>query len=113
MQANHGRMRMAGSILAGGILGAGLALLFAPQSGKRTRRDLRHFGKMVLNKSEAIGMDLRNSVEHVMDGLADKVHDGLAGSREWTGKAGRGVQSAMASGKSYLQEGIQKLRRVS
>ena len=30
-------------LLLGGIIGAGLALLFAPQSGKRTREDIKEF----------------------------------------------------------------------
>ncbi len=31
------------AFLLGGIVGAGLALLFAPQSGKRTREDIKEF----------------------------------------------------------------------
>ncbi|MFO0751721.1 MAG: YtxH domain-containing protein [Thermodesulfovibrionales bacterium] len=31
------------SFLIGGAVGAGLALLIAPQSGRKTRRQLRHF----------------------------------------------------------------------
>jgi gas vesicle protein len=33
--------RFAAGLLCGVVLGAGLALLFAPQGGDRTRRDLR------------------------------------------------------------------------
>ena len=38
--------------VAGGLLGAGMALLLAPQSGRRTRRDIVHLGKMAKKKSE-------------------------------------------------------------
>ncbi len=113
MQIRNGKMSMVGSILVGGIVGAGLAFLFAPQSGKRTRRDLRHLGKKMLNKSEAIGMDLRNSVEHLVDDLADRVHAGLESGRDWAGRRSREVQGAVAGSKSYLQESLQKIRRAS
>lgn len=95
MQVRNGKMQMVGSILVGGIIGAGIALLFAPQSGRRTRRDIRHIGKKVLNKSQAIGMDLRNSIEHVADDISDK------------------VQEAVGAGKARLQGGLYRIRRAS
>lgn len=41
------------ALIAGGLLGAGVALLFAPQSGRKTRRDLCHLAEKTRNKVEA------------------------------------------------------------
>ncbi|MBZ5498182.1 MAG: YtxH domain-containing protein [Acidobacteriia bacterium] len=106
MEVRNGRMSTLGSIAVGGLLGAGIALLFAPQSGKRTRRDLRHFGKKVLNKSEAIGMDLCHSVDNLVNGVSEKVYDGVERSLDWTKRATRDVQCAVGSG-------IHRIRRAS
>ncbi len=35
------------AFLAGGLLGAGLALLFAPKSGRETREQIREYAKVV------------------------------------------------------------------
>lgn len=32
-------------VFAGGVIGAGLALLFAPQSGTKTRKDILRYSK--------------------------------------------------------------------
>ena len=50
-ERNDGVVMGALLVLTGAILGAGAALLFAPQSGSRTRRDISRYarktGKMV------------------------------------------------------------------
>ncbi len=90
-----------GMIMAGGMVGAGIALLFAPQSGRRTRRELRHLGRKALNKSASIGLDVRHSFENLVDDVSEKFHDGL----HWTRKAGTSVHG--------LQEKIGRIRRAS
>ena len=69
-------------LAVGSLLGAGIALLFAPQSGKQTRRDLRHFGKTAKNRSEKILLD----VSRRADNLTDE------------------VKSVLESGKGYFQK---------
>jgi hypothetical protein len=54
MEARNEKLNGALMFVAGGLLGAGLALLLAPQSGRRTRRDIVHLGK---NGQEKIGTD--------------------------------------------------------
>ncbi|MEK7307738.1 MAG: YtxH domain-containing protein, partial [Nitrospirota bacterium] len=39
--------KILGAFLIGGIVGAGLALIFAPQSGKKTRKDISRFTRRV------------------------------------------------------------------
>ena len=41
-------------LVAGGIIGAGVALLFAPQSGERTRKDLVRLGKKLKKYNVAV-----------------------------------------------------------
>jgi gas vesicle protein len=78
------------SFLAGSIIGAGIALLFAPQSGRRTRRDIKYLGEKTLRGTEKIGMDLRHSLESVSDDISEKLKDGLRCVDEWK-QAAEGV----------------------
>ncbi len=109
MELGNRKLKTAGTLLIGGAVGAGIALLFAPQSGRRTRRELRHLGQKALHKSAAIGMDVRHSFDHLIDDVSDRFRDGM----HWTRKAGQDVHGAIGSGKSYLQERIGKITRAS
>lgn len=109
MESGNHRMRTYGMFLAGGMIGAGIALLLAPQSGKRTRRDIRHLGEKVVKKSEVIGMELRHSLDRLADNVSEKWHDGLELSRDLSKKTGREVRRAMQSGKAFLQDGAQRI----
>jgi len=78
MEMPNGKLRTIGTFVAGGLIGAGIAILLAPQSGKRTRRELRHMGRKALHKSEALGMDLRNSFHNLVDDVSSRFKDGVA-----------------------------------
>ncbi len=109
MEQRSRKLQTVRSLLIGGAVGAGIALLLAPQSGRRTRRELRHLGRKALNKSAAIGMDVRNSFDNLIDGMSDKFRDNM----HWTRNAGRDVLGAIGSGKSYLKGKVGKLSRAS
>uniref|UniRef100_C6E1K0 YtxH domain-containing protein n=1 Tax=Geobacter sp. (strain M21) TaxID=443144 RepID=C6E1K0_GEOSM len=63
-------------LVGGGVVGAGLGLMFAPYSGAKSRKKVARMGKMMSNKSDRMMRD-----------LSDRVSD-LAGTMEsMTGKA--------------------------
>ena len=53
-----GTLKTLGIVSAGAGIGAAAALLFAPQSGQRTRRDLRRFGARQVDRVCDLGEDL-------------------------------------------------------
>lgn len=58
----NGTMTDALMLVGGSVVGAGLALLFAPQSGARSRRELARFGKTVSRKSEKMYRNFTDGV---------------------------------------------------
>ena len=106
MKFRGAKLNSVGTFLVGGIIGAGIALLFAPQSGKRTRRDIKHAGRKALKRTEEIGMDLRHSIDNVVDDVAENLKDGLHRGREWKKKTGEGLLHAAESGKKHLQRAV-------
>jgi len=73
--------------LAGAILGAGLGLLFAPQAGARTRRDISKRARKLradaeaqfdelTEEVEARGKQVKAKVEEWAGDVADEVRDG-------------------------------------
>lgn len=55
------------SFLLGGVVGAGLALLLAPQSGEETRRQIREFADDVKDKSNAYLNEAKGTVSSYVD----------------------------------------------
>ncbi|NIT03121.1 MAG: YtxH domain-containing protein, partial [Candidatus Latescibacteria bacterium] len=55
------------SFLLGGIVGAGLALLLAPQSGSETRRRITEASEDLKHKADDLAKQARSSVESAID----------------------------------------------
>ena len=62
-------------LVAGGIIGAGLALLFAPQSGDRTRKDIVRYSRKVRRKAEGVVEDFADTVSEMVDTVSEKAED--------------------------------------
>ena len=66
-----------GGLLLGNLTGAGAMLLLAPQSGKKTRRQIRRKGRKMRKQSGVIindGLDqIRDKTHQVTTGLQDQV----------------------------------------
>lgn len=50
------------SFLVGGLVGAGLALVLAPQSGKKTRKQIREFAEDVKEQASGYAERLKEKV---------------------------------------------------
>ena len=57
-------------LFGGGVFGAGLALLLAPQSGKKSRRDISRLSRSVSKQSDRV---IRNISESMSD-FAERVN---------------------------------------
>ena len=100
----------AATFIAGALLGAGVALLFAPQSGRKTRRDLSHFAEKTRNKMEAAQIELRRSIDNIVGDAAERIEEGLNRGVDWTdGKIGE-LQRALDAGRKFIQSEIEKIQ---
>jgi len=100
----------AAALIVGGLLGAGVALLFAPQSGRKTRRDLRHFAEKTRNKVEAAQIELRHSIDNIVGDAAERIGNGLNQGIDWTDSKIAELQHALEGGKKFIQGEIEKIQ---
>ena len=84
--------------ILGGALGASLALLFAPESGRRTRERLRD-----------LAADARDKTMDVSDDLRDKAEDVLERSREVFEEKKAILSAAVQAGKEASQRERERL----
>jgi gas vesicle protein len=100
----------AAALLAGALLGAGFALLFAPQSGRKTRRDIRQFADSVGNKAEAARVELQRSIDNIIEDVEEKLREGLAGGMEWTDSKIADLQRALDAARKSIAKEIGKIQ---
>ena len=98
------------ALLAGALLGAGIALLFAPQSGRKTRREIRHFAEKVGNKAEAARLELQHSVENIIGDAEEKLRNGLASGMDWTDGKIADLQQALDAARKSIAKEIGKIQ---
>ena len=112
--ANRDHTALVGSLmlLAGGAIGAGLALLFAPQSGKKTRKDVRRYAKKVRSRAEEMAGDLSDSVTDLVDDLGKKttalVERGGDVAEDWR----KHLLDTLEDGQKSLEHQRRKLRQL-
>jgi gas vesicle protein len=100
----------AAALIMGAFLGAGIALLFAPQSGRKTRRDICRFAERFGNKAEAARLELQRSIENIIEDAEERLRDGLAGGMEWTDNKIADLQRAMETVRKSIAEEIEKIQ---
>ena len=106
MENNRAKLVPITTFVAGSLIGAGIALLLAPQSGKKTRRDIVHLGKVARNKAEALQLELRHVCDDWADKVVEEVQVGLGQSRQWTEKTQQGVLHALDSAMEFVRKEI-------
>ena len=95
-------------LIAGGIIGAGLALLYAPQSGKRTRRDIARISRKVKEQADDAVEDFSDTVHEMVDSMSDKAADLLDKGMRMAYSAKKDVLKAIEEGQARLEK--EKLR---
>ncbi|MFS8636754.1 MAG: YtxH domain-containing protein [Gemmatimonadota bacterium] len=71
-----------GAFLWGALIGAGVALLLAPKSGKEMRRDLRENAERLRRSAESALREVQESVATTVEDLRDQVSDRVASARQ-------------------------------
>lgn len=89
------------SFLLGGVVGAGLALLLAPQSGQETRRRIRELSDDIREKTT-------DYVGKTKDKVAGMVDDG----REYYEERKSIIKSAIDAGKEAYEKEKEKLSKT-
>ena len=97
------------ALLAGAMLGAGVALLFAPQSGRQTRRDIRQFAEKAGEKVEAAQLELQRSIDNILGDVEEKLQKGLAAGMDWTDSKIIDLRRALESGRRSIGREIEKI----
>ena len=101
----------AGSFLIGLAIGAGLALLLAPQSGAATRRDIKRRARRAKNAARRVANDAAESVADTFDSARRRVEEKIDEARQAVELKKQQVRSAMEAGRAAAQQARDELER--
>lgn len=100
------------AIVGAGAVGAGLALLFAPKSGKKTRKDLVRFAKSVGTRTDKVVHKFADDIADFADTMGHKASKLLQEGRNMTRKSKEIVLTAFESGQARLENQRNRLQRM-
>ncbi len=91
------------------VLGAGVALLVAPQSGEKTREDVVRFAKKARRRVEGAAGEFAESVSGMVDDI-EKRSDALLGQGKDLAKESKGIMlEAIEDGQKRLARQRERL----
>ncbi len=102
-------------LLAGGIIGAGLALMYAPQSGAKTRKDLVKYGKKARRRTqEAVEVveDFTEQVTDMAELVGERASEILEKGKDMAYGAKKGLLKAIQEGEARLEKERSRLSKL-
>lgn len=104
----------AGTLLlaAGALIGAGAALLLAPQSGKETRKDIARYAKKAKRGAEGVVGEFTDSVSGMIDAVGDRAEDILGKGKDLTLETKKELIGAIEEGRKKLERQKVKLEKL-
>jgi gas vesicle protein len=100
-----------GGFLIGLLMGAGAALLFAPQSGEETRRVLKDRSRQLRDDAQAKAEEWREQVGEGYGRARDRIDDGVQAARRGLRDTRDGAQDALDAGKAAVHSARDELER--
>ncbi|WP_136513218.1 MULTISPECIES: YtxH domain-containing protein [Geomonas] len=102
-------------LLAGGIIGAGVALLYAPQSGQKTRKDISRYAKKARRKGEEALEAVEDFTEQVTDmaeAMGDRAAEILDRGKDMAYGAKKNLLKALEDGEARLTKERARLAKM-
>ena len=92
------------AFLVGGILGTVFALLYAPQSGRETRKDISRTARRVKNKAVDALEETIEDVEDVVDNLREAAADLMDQGMDVSDRARKQIAKTISHGQSVMEK---------
>lgn len=96
------------AFLIGGVIGAAVALLYAPQSGSRTRKQLTRAAQRGKNYTVDLIEDTADEVSCLVDDLKKRAGDILDQGVDLTDKTKKEIVAALEQGQAAIERQRQK-----
>ena len=99
-------------VLVGAILGAGATLLFAPQAGRETRKDISRYARKTSRKVEGVAGEVAGSVADMVDAVEEKAEEFLEKGKDLSRESREAVLAALNEGQERLGRQRDRLAKL-
>ncbi|HEX6574206.1 MAG TPA: YtxH domain-containing protein [Gemmatimonadaceae bacterium] len=93
-----------GTFVSGLLVGAGLALLFAPRTGEETRREIQRRARRMGGQAQDLVADVRDSVNQKIQSARETVENRIDSTRQAVEIKRRQVTQAVDAGRAAAQQ---------
>ena len=100
-----------GNLLIGVLIGAGVALLFAPRSGAETRTDISRRARRAGTKVKGVAHEVSDQVVDTFEGARARVEEQIESARSAIEQKKTQVARAMEAGREAAQQARGDLER--
>ncbi len=97
---------------AGAVIGAGVALLLAPQSGRETRKDIARGMKKAGRRAEEVAGELTETVSGMADAVGERVEEILGTGKDLAVEAKKELIGAIEEGQRRLEKQKARLSKL-
>lgn len=98
-------------LIAGGVIGAGVALLFAPQSGKATRKDISRYARKARRRAEDVVDDFSDTISRMVETVGEKSADILDRGTDLAHDVKKEILKTIEDGQEKLEKQRARLAR--
>jgi len=95
---------IAGAFLIGGLIGAAIALLYAPKSGRETRRDISKAARNIKRDAGELVEDTIQSIDEFAGEVKDKATDIIERGLELSETAKKEVVKSLEYGQKIIEK---------
>ncbi len=101
---NDDTKTIAGAFLLGGLIGAGIALLYAPKSGRETRRDISKTAKRIKRDAVELVEDTIQTVDEFVGDVKERASDIIERGIEISDVAKKEVVKSLEYGQKIIEK---------
>jgi gas vesicle protein len=99
------------SFIVGSVLGASIALLYAPQSGEVTRQEMREKTERTIIKAHRLEDELKGTISQLIGNVKLKVNQLIEDGKEIAEDKKEEILAAIDAGKKALEKERTKLEK--
>lgn len=104
--------RVAAAFLIGGMVGAGIALLYAPKSGKDTRKDITKAARRIKKDTVEMVDDTIESINDFVGDMKNKVSDIIDQGIELSDNAKKEIISSFEQSQDAIEKQKKRLLKT-
>lgn len=99
-------------LITGGVIGAVAALLYAPQSGEKTRETLSHYSRKFKRRGSETVDELKENLTDLVNNFGERTDEVLEKGKEIAGSSRNELIRLIEEGASQLEKFRTKLSRL-